>query len=111
MTTDKDEYNWLQPTTHLAREKMYLSALALACSVRHGHSSEHSSSCASPDPGPSHTCSRRVQTIFVTAQYTDLVLHEAVYEGADPLLGQTLDVQRQAPLAQCVEPFARLEYL
>ena len=43
--------------------------------------------------------------------FTDLVLHEAVYEGADALLGQTLDVQRQAPLAQCVEPFARLEYL
>ena len=42
---------------------------------------------------------------------TDLVLHEAVYEGADALLGQALDVQRQAPLAQCVEPFARLEYL
>ena len=49
--------------------------------------------------------------IFNCTLYTDLVLHEAVYEGADALLGQTLDVQRQAPLAQCVEPFARLEYL
>ena len=30
-------------------------------------------------------------------------------EGADTFLGQTLDIQGQASLLQCIEPFARLE--
>ena len=62
-------------------------------------------------PGPVLQCPARakLRPFHVLVIGAHLVLHEAVYEGADPLLGQALDVQGQGPFLECVEPLAGLQ--